>query len=205
LLGTFVEISLAAPGADGVEAAIDAAFETIASIHHLMSFHDPESDVSRINRAAPFSEVAVHPWTFQVLVAANELRDQSAGVFDIGVAPILQRRGLLPGHQPENLTSEAAVSASALSLVSQPWVKIGAAPASIDLGGIAKGFAVDRAVEVLRQSGHVNGLVNAGAISSRSVSRRIQSVFAIRAITGGRLAASTLPMRRSRDGGADCK
>ena len=161
LLGTFVEISVVAPVADGAAAAIDAAFDTIDRIHRLMSFHDPESDVSRINRAPPLSKVAVHPWTYQVLAAANELRDRSAGAFDVGVAPTLQKLGLLPGHNPKDLESEA-ISASPVSLLPEPWVKIGPTPARIDLGGIAKGFAVDRAVEVLRQCGQSDGIVNAG-------------------------------------------
>jgi thiamine biosynthesis lipoprotein len=162
LLGTFVEIGVTGSIAGGAEAAIDAAFDAIAKVHRLMSFHDPESDVSRINRAAPFSAVAVDPWTFQVLAAANELRDQSAGAFDVGVAPVLQRYGLLPALDRENLTAGEIVSESPVSLLSEPRIKIGAVRAGIDLGGIAKGFAVDRAVEVLRQYGQSSGVVNAG-------------------------------------------
>ena len=88
-LGTFVEIG--AEGADpaAVERGIDAAFAAVARVHRLMSFHDPRSDVSRINREAFPKAVTVDPWTWQVLKTAQELARESSGAFDIavGIAP----------------------------------------------------------------------------------------------------------------------
>src|SRR6516165_9961186 len=99
-LGTFVEI--AASGGcdrqDDLQDAVDAAFDAVAQVHRLMSFHDAESDVSRLNREGHAGPVTVHAWTYQVLETALELNRRSDGCFDIAVAPLLQRRGLLPGH-----------------------------------------------------------------------------------------------------------
>lgn len=160
LLGTFVEIEAAgATGAD-LAAAIDAAFEAVATVHSLMSFHQADSDVSRLNREAHVHPVKVHPWTFQVLETAVELHRRSDGVFDIAVAPALQRLGLLPdtdADRPRN----AAPSPDAVDLLPDSMVRF-RHPAVIDLGGIAKGFAVDRAVQALRGFGIPEGLVNAG-------------------------------------------
>jgi FAD:protein FMN transferase len=65
LLGTFVEIAAtAASPTDETEAAIDAAFDAVETVHRLMSFHDDDSDVSRLNRDAASGSVIVHPWTF---------------------------------------------------------------------------------------------------------------------------------------------
>src|SRR5215475_1309523 len=90
LLGTFVEIVVSG-----------AAFAVVARVHRLMSFHDPDSDVSRLNRDAAKGPVAVDPWTFQVLQIAEDLRRRSAGVFDVAVASALQAIGLLPGSGPD--------------------------------------------------------------------------------------------------------
>ena len=97
LLGTFVEIEVAGSAKSGVNAAIDAAFEAVASVHRLMSFHEPDSDVSRLNREASVRPVSVHAWTYRVLEAAVEMHRRSNGMFDIAVAPTLQAMGLLPG------------------------------------------------------------------------------------------------------------
>ena len=61
-----------------------------------MSFHDPGSDVSRLNREAKAVAVAVDPWTFEVLAIAQDLHRRSGGAFDIAVARVLQHLGLLP-------------------------------------------------------------------------------------------------------------
>ena len=98
LLGTFVEIRGAGAMRAATEQAIDAAFAVIDKIHRLMSFHDPDSDVGRLNREACKRNVAVDPWTYRVLETALALHHRSRGVFDIAVAPALQRLGLLPCH-----------------------------------------------------------------------------------------------------------
>jgi thiamine biosynthesis lipoprotein len=138
LLGTFVEIQADATSQLERDAAIEAAFEAVARVHRLMSFHDPESDVSRLNREARTRPTKVDPWTFQVLEAAVEMHRRSGGVFDVAVAPSLQ------------------------ALLSDNAVSFRSADVMIDLGGIAKGFAVDRAVEAMRGLNVEGGLVNAG-------------------------------------------
>src|ERR1700730_1507068 len=96
LLGTFVEIEVAGAVKSEMNAAIDAAFEAVASVHRLMSFHEPGSDVSRLNREASVRPVSVHAWTYRVLEAAVEMHRRSNGMFDIAVAPTLQAMGRLP-------------------------------------------------------------------------------------------------------------
>src|SRR5262245_33576570 len=95
-LGTFVEIDATGSSAASVHAAIDDAFAAVATVHRLMSFHDAASDVSRLNRRAAVEAVRVHPWTYDVLQAARDLRRRSDGAFDVTVAPALQALGLLP-------------------------------------------------------------------------------------------------------------
>ena len=162
LLGTFVEIEVAGAARSDMNAAIDAAFDAISLVHRLMSFHEPESDVSRLNREAGVRPVRVHAWTFQVLEAAIEMNRQSDGVFDVAVAPVLQAMGLLPSSNCNPTIVPGMRFTDAIELLPGNMVYLRSASAAIDLGGIAKGFAVDRAVDALRSAGSSNGLVNAG-------------------------------------------
>jgi thiamine biosynthesis lipoprotein len=163
LLGTFVEIRSAGATRVTTEQAIDAAFAVIDKIHRLMSFHDPDSDVSRLNREARHRSVAVDSWTHQVLETALALHRRSLGVFDIAVAPALQRLGLLP-HHGAHIEGDGGGTATSDAIVLLPrnHVRFLHPGMKIDLGGIAKGFAVDRAIDILRERCQFSGLVNAG-------------------------------------------
>lgn len=162
LLGTFVEIEAAGAAGAELDAAIEAAFADVAEVHRLMSFHDPESDVSRLNREARLGPVVVHDWTYQVLQASLELNRRSGGAFDIAVAPALQARGLLPRFDGEAAVAITAPPRDAIELLPGNAVRFRTSEVRIDLGGIAKGFAVDRAWEALGRFDVACGIVNAG-------------------------------------------
>jgi thiamine biosynthesis lipoprotein len=162
LLGTFVEIEAAGAAKSKMDAAIDAAFDVVAQVQRLMSFHEDDSDVSRLNREAWLRPVKVDAWTFRVLEAAVDLHRRSKGTFDIAVAPTLQNMGLLPRPDGDPRIGTQARSFDAVVLLEEQTVRFGDRGIRIDLGGIAKGFAVDRALEVLRGFGLASGLVNAG-------------------------------------------
>jgi thiamine biosynthesis lipoprotein len=162
LLGTFVEIEVAGAAAAEMQPAVNAAFQAIADVHRLMSFHELDSDVSRLNREAGLRPIEVHAWTFRVLEAAVEMHCRSKGVFDITVAPTLQTMGLLPRLNDDAPIAAEARLFDAIELLPGQHVRFRHAGVRIDLGGIAKGFAVDRALEALRGFGIPRGLVNAG-------------------------------------------
>ena len=153
VLGTFVEIT-----AD-CEAAIESAFRTIGRVHALMSAHEPESDLSRINRFAHERAVDVDPWTASVLERALFWSKQSEGAFDpIRAGKSALERGLFPTHPGQPGPEACHWSWLEITGTSIRLLK----PACIDLGGIAKGFAVDRAISTLKASESALGLVNAG-------------------------------------------
>jgi thiamine biosynthesis lipoprotein len=162
LLGTFVEIEVAGAAHPKMAAAIDAAFAAVARVHALMSFHDGDSDVSRLNREAWLRPIEVHAWTFEVLEAAVEMNSRSNSIFDVAVAPALQATGLLPHVNDDPPRPAQARSFDAIELLDGRAVRFRHRDVRIDLGGIAKGFAVDRALEVLRGFGLPSALVNAG-------------------------------------------
>lgn len=159
LLGTLVEVRVTAPTDELAEGGVRAAFAAIERVHHLMSFHESESDVGRLNRTAARRTVRVHAWTHLVLRRATRLHAATDGLFDIAVAPALVRDGWLP--KPDfRLPSRTATSAD-IALLPGNRVKFHR-PLLIDLGGIAKGFAVDRAIFALHRAGATGGVVNAG-------------------------------------------
>jgi thiamine biosynthesis lipoprotein len=140
LLGTFVAIEI--PGeSPGAAAAVEAAYSAIGRVEELMHPRRAGSDLARIGAAAPGQSTTVDPWTFEVLRLAQRLHRESSGAFD----PCL----------PSAPARMRDVELRDLQVTCREHV-------ALDLGGIAKGFAVDRAVEVLHQSGAAAGLVNAG-------------------------------------------
>jgi thiamine biosynthesis lipoprotein len=164
LLGTFVEISLAGGTRTAMEVAVEAAFGAIARVHRLMSFHEPASDVSRLNREAGTRAIPVDDWTYQVLAAAGDLCLRSNGMFDVSVGSALQRLGRPPGEAEDRhpRTPAETPAANGVELLANHRVSFRRPGMKIDLGGIAKGFAVDRAIDVLRRRGMSGGIVNAG-------------------------------------------
>jgi thiamine biosynthesis lipoprotein len=159
LLGTLVEI-----GARGdpavLPAAVEGAFAAIERVHRLMSFHDPASDVSRLNGEAHLRPVAVDQRTWAVLAHAQRIAAASDGAFDVTVAPPLVRWGYLPeSRQP--LPTVRPNGYRSIELLAASRVRF-RAPLLIDLGGIAKGYAVDLACEALEACGVTDYVVNAG-------------------------------------------
>jgi thiamine biosynthesis lipoprotein len=157
LLGTFVEIQAFGSNADDLEGAIEAAFLAIAQVHRLMSFHDHESDISRMNRDAHYKAVRVHAWTWRVLKSAQEFSRNTDGIFDVTMARQLVKWNYLPkyrGRLGRGSWRDIIFEANGRVRFRRPLL--------IDFGGIAKGFAVDRAVEVLKCKRVMAGIVNAG-------------------------------------------
>ena len=123
-------------------AAMHEAFEIFGRVGALMHPARAGSDLERIAAAGHDDDVAVDRWTYEVLSLANALSVLTNGLFD----PCLAHR---PGRMAD------------LDLSTPDRVRCHA-PVAIDLGGIAKGFAVDLAVDALRAGGCEAGLVNAG-------------------------------------------
>lgn len=159
-LGTLVSIRVEGMPEREAHRAIDAAFDEIATVHRLMSFHDPQSDISRLNRAGARLPVDVHPYTYEVLQQAIQLSACTDGCFDVTVGAELVEWELLPRPTGAEDLSHGS-SWRDMELLPDNRV-VFRRPLCVDLGGIAKGFAVDRATECLRGLGAFHAVVNAG-------------------------------------------
>jgi thiamine biosynthesis lipoprotein len=169
-MGTEVRISVyTSDDEEKVAHAIDAAFAEFARLEALMTTWREDSEVSRINAVAGERAVQVSPETLEVIEAAQLSSKRSGGAFDITFDAL---KGLWKFDQDleRKIPDEAAVR-QRLGLIDyrkviidhkKRTVKLAAAGMRINLGGIAKGYAVDRAVKILRKAGYQNALVQAG-------------------------------------------
>lgn len=156
LLGTLVEVSVPATAAG----SIDAAFATMRHVHRLMSFHEAGSDLARLRQAPAGSVVTVDAETVVVLRLALDLFHRTRGLFDVTIGRELVRSGFLPRAGIGDLRNFTG-SGKDIEIVDDRNVRCHRRML-IDLGGIAKGYAVDRAVAALVAANAGAGLVNAG-------------------------------------------
>jgi FAD:protein FMN transferase len=160
LLGTLVRMRICGLAPAVAQTALESAFAEVARIHAAMSFQSGMSDVARLNRAAHLGAVRIDKRTYAVLQRAVEISTRSNGVFDPTVAPKLVQRDLL--HRQLD-ASDPDPDADFRDILFLPEQKIRfARPLWIDLSGIAKGYAVDRAVARLAAFGASQICVNAG-------------------------------------------
>ena len=141
-MGTIVAISAAANTAQNALSGIEAAFAIIGQVERLMHPTRIGSDLAAIHQGTLGAPVAVHAWTWEVLALSQRLNQESRGAFD----------PCIPGAAGRIADLELAPPQSVIPHM----------PLHIDLGGIAKGYAVDRALTALRAAGCHSGLVNAG-------------------------------------------
>jgi thiamine biosynthesis lipoprotein len=165
--------SIAVYGTDRVrmEAAIEAAFDEARRLDDLLSNYKPASEWSEINRDAAQKPVRVSAELFQLLQDCLEYSRQSEGAFDITVGPLMKVWGFYKGtghlpHRPEVAAAMAKVGYRYMQLdPANRTVRFLRPGMEIDPGGIGKGYAVDRMVDVLRRNGVQIALV-AGSGSS---------------------------------------
>jgi thiamine biosynthesis lipoprotein len=142
-------------------AATSAAMRAMASIHGLMSFQEPASGLSALNRDAARHAIRAPPQVVDVLAEALAVARDSGGVFDPTVAPLAVQARNLP--RPEGAPDpDPAADWRDVELDRLGGTVRFRRPLWLDLGGIAKGYAVDLAVGVLRDYGVAQGCVNAG-------------------------------------------
>jgi thiamine biosynthesis lipoprotein len=155
--------------------AIGAAFAAISDVHRLLSFQDPASDLSCLNRAGG-RPVRLQRITVSVLRLARAVMRVSGGLFDCTVGGVLERLGALPA--PGEIAALERGRADDIVVLDSRHARL-RRPVHITLDGIAKGYAVDRAVCALEASGAASGWVNAGG--DLRVFGRVSLPLAIRA------------------------
>lgn len=168
LMGAPWTITVFAPNRAAGSAAIAAAFAEIERLERILSDYDPASELSRLSAAAPTPEpVAVGADLWVVLVAAEGMRELTAGAFDIAVGPLtsLWRQARRSGRLPtadKLAAAKAAVGAGTIELVPETQSVLLPKPGTrLDPGGIGMGYAADGALEVLAARGISSAMIDA--------------------------------------------
>ncbi len=165
-MGTYANVTLVTDDSAAVAPIAHIAQSVLARVDSLMSNWTTTSEVARLNRECAAGPVHVHPEVARVIATALDVWRGSEGTFDITVEPLVRAWGFIggPPHVPPDSVARAAsrlVGAQQLRFdpvagtlqFERPGVKI-------DLGGIAKGYAVDVAAESLRAHGVHDALVD---------------------------------------------
>lgn len=170
-MGTTFSVILYGDNRDKLETAAAAALEEVHRLDRMLSNYDPASEWSRVNRDAAVRPVKVSPELFQLLRNCMEYSRQSDGAFDITVGPLMKTWGFF---KDEGRLARSQDVAEALRRVGYRHVRLDPAAQTVqfdrsgielDPGGIGKGYAVDRMVDVLKHSGVECALVSAGGSS----------------------------------------
>lgn len=166
-MSTFVSVSVPADEAGALQGYVEPTRRIMSELASSLTIYSPDSEISRLNRAAGTQEpVAVSPHTAAVLAASRHYGEVSGGAFDVTVGPVLRLWGFA-GAQPRTTlpTDEEIAGARARTgwqslIVSNGVARLEKGNMYVDLGGIAKGYAVDVCCEELRRKGAANFMVN---------------------------------------------
>jgi thiamine biosynthesis lipoprotein len=171
IMGTTFSVVLYGDDRARLEAAARAALDEAHRLDRLLSNYLPSSEWSAVNREAAERPVAVSRELFELLAACLEYSRQSDGAFDITVGPLMKVWGFFKGEgtlaPPEQLRPTLAVVGFRHVQLDreEQTVRFAIPGVEIDPGGIGKGYAVDRMVEVLKEHGIESALISAGASS----------------------------------------
>lgn len=169
MMGTRVDVELWADDAAKAELVINDAMAAMEQVDWMMNPLDPDSELSAVNRAAYDQPVQVPEDIYTVVKRALFYSAVSDGAFDISFASVGQFYDYRAGQAPsDELVSQHREQINYKAIVldaDNKSIGFTVEGLQLDLGGIAKGFAVDRAIEVLQRAGIVAGFVSAGGDS----------------------------------------
>jgi FAD:protein FMN transferase len=168
VMGTFSRAVVIAPDARVARECVEDAFEVQRQIENLMSYQREDSELGRVNREACDGPVVVSRMMFEVLQKSVEFSRLSDGAFDVTVGPLMdlwKAAGEVNAPPTEAALAEARARVGYEKLIlneKNGSVRFAVKGMKIDLGGIGKGYAVDKSVEAMKTRGAVGGMVDLG-------------------------------------------
>ena len=175
-MGTEVSVRLWSADKEAGRRALEAVFSEAARIDRLMSTYKDESEISKINREAAAVPVAAGDELFRLIQRSLDISVLTRGAFDITYDSVGQHYDFREQRRPDEATVEAERKLIDYRLVKLDrvarTVSFERAGVRINLGGIAKGYVVERGVEILRQAGVRHAIVTAGGDSRLLGDRR---------------------------------
>ena len=173
-MGTMFDIVVYHPSRPDAEKAIERALDEVVRLDRLMSHYRNDSELARLVREGRRRFVDVDPNLYDVIEQSLWYSRQSAGKFDITIAPVLKvwKQAYAQGRRPSAGEIESArrcVGYEKIEVAAPDRIRLNSDCLELDLGGIGKGYAVDRALQVLRAAGIKDALVNGGSSSIAAI------------------------------------
>src|SRR5215470_14034418 len=167
IMGTIFEIAAYDESPQHATRAIEDAFQEIVRLDNLLSNYKPESALSKLNRSAHFHTERVPSDLYRIIDQAVQFSRLSDGKFDISIAPLVNLwKAALRGDGSPSLAQQkevrGCVGYEKIELNPPDRISFHSPCLQLDLGAIGKGYAVDRAAEVLHSMGIQNALLVAG-------------------------------------------
>jgi len=169
VLDTYGVISAYGKNQAQVEGAVDAAFQELFRIEGIADRYRPDSEIARVNASAADGPVVVSDELWEMIAAGMELYEASGGLFDITVGPLVDAWDVVGRDERGDAPPSQEEIERVLELVGSDKLVLDEAAHSVyfsregmivDLGGLAKGYALDRAEEVLRSRGIESGIID---------------------------------------------
>ena len=222
LMGTLCEIQVYHEDASRAAAAIAAALDEMERVDRLLSNYAPESELSVMNRSAATAPARVSDELFAFVRSCGDYVERTRGAFDPTVGPLVRAWGFTtpsPARPPEEAIADAkGRSGFAKVRLDQAarTVSYAVPDMEIDPGGIGKGYAVDRAVDVLVRAGIGSALVSAGGSTLHAIGRPperdgwrvaiadpadVETPVAVLALRDASVSTSGVSYRSVREGG----
>ena len=162
LMDTYCTVTVVSPSRERAKAAIDAGFAEIANLEFLLNYFTDDSEIAAINRAAGVKPVKVSAETLEILEKSVAMAKATGGAFDPTIAPVIKQWNFSKDSSKKSLVPSGEEIQEALRLVDYKKIAIDAKASEvfltkkgmeIDLGGIAKGYGADRALDAIRNKG----------------------------------------------------
>lgn len=167
IMGTVFEIVAYDQTSEHASVALESAFQEIVRVDNLLSNYKTDSALSSLNSSAHFHAEKVPSDLYRVVEESVRFSRLSGGKFDISIAPLVDLwKAAIAGEGAPSLAKQQAAKACVgyekIELTPPDQITFHSSCMRLDLGAIGKGYAVDRAAEVLRSFGIRNALINAG-------------------------------------------
>jgi thiamine biosynthesis lipoprotein len=173
-MGTMFDVLVYHASKVDAERAAGRALDEVDRLDRILSHFKPDNDLARLVREGRGVFVSVDRDLFEVIQESVRVSRLSAGKFDVTIAPLLKtwKRAFAEGRDPSEQEIAAArrcVGYEKIETREPDSIRFSSDCVEIDLGGIGKGFAVDRATAVLAAAGITRALVNAGSSSIAAI------------------------------------
>jgi|SRR5579872_737203 len=167
VMGTIFEIAAYDAVSEHASTSIDKAFQEVVRIDDVLSNYKPDSALSHLNRSAHFHTETVPPDLYRFVEQSLDFSRLSGGKFDLTVGPLvnLWKAALSGDSMPSPAQQDqarACVGYQKIELTPPDQITFHSSCLQLDPGSIGKGYAVDRAAEILRSQGIRDALINAG-------------------------------------------